>query len=322
LSLDQIGISSRVTFQSQSIDTVLLAGPTASGKSSAALALAQATGGVIVNADSMQVYRELRVLSARPSQSDEARAPHRLYGFVGVREPFSVAKWLAAIEPALAELRSNKRLAIVTGGTGLYFSALERGLSPIPEIDPEVRSEARQLHDKLGSQAFHAELTARDPRTAGQLHPSDAQRLMRAWEVIEQTGQGLAEWQEIKGKPAIDVARSVRVLITPERDRLYARCDTRFDQMMEGAALEEARSIARLNLDESLPATRALGLRQLLRHLKGELSLEEAVQQAKRDTRRYAKRQLTWFRHQMADWESLVPADEAAFVASMLQRLA
>lgn len=317
----QRGICLRVAFRSQSIDTVLVAGPTASGKSAAAIALAHATDGVIVNADSMQVYRELRLLSARPSAEDEASAPHQLFGFVSVREPFSVAKWLSAITPVLAELKAQDVLAIVTGGTGLYFSALEKGLSPVPQIDADVRAEARDLHQRIGAEAFHAELSARDARTAAQLNPADSQRVLRAWEVFEQTGQGLAEWQEVKGSPVIDVARSVRVVLTPEREALYARCDARFDSMMEVGALEEARSICAMQLDGTLPATRALGLRHLLQHLGGEVSLDDAAALAKRDTRRYAKRQMTWFRNQMPDWEVVPPEGPGLFAEHLLQRL-
>lgn len=310
-----------MAFRSQSIDTVLVAGPTASGKSAAAIALARATGGVIVNADSMQVYRELRLLSARPSSDEEALAPHRLFGFVSVREPFSVAKWLSAITPVLAELKAQGVLAIVTGGTGLYFSALEKGLSPVPQIDADVRAEARELHQRIGAEAFHAELSARDPRTAAQLNPADSQRVLRAWEVFEQTGQGLAEWQEIKGSAVIGVARSVRVVLTPEREALYARCDARFDSMMEAGAWEEARAVSDMHLDGTLPATRALGLRHLLQHLAGEMPLDEAVTLAKRDTRRYAKRQMTWFRNQMADWEIMPPEGPERFADQVLRRL-
>jgi tRNA dimethylallyltransferase len=292
-----------VTSRSQPAQAILIAGPTASGKSAAALALARETDGVIVNADSMQLYRELRVLTARPSAEEEAAAPHRLYGYVSVKEPFSVAKWLDAASRVLSDLRAAGTLGIVVGGTGLYFSALERGLSPIPEIDPDVRSEARSRHARLGNEAFHAALAERDPRTAGQLRAGDAQRVIRAWEVLEQTGQGLAEWQEIKGEPAIDLATTARIALLPEREQLYRRCDMRFHVMMKQGALDEARAVNDLGLDASLPATRALGLRQLVRHLAGEMSLEQAVDEAKRETRRFAKRQLTWFRHQMKDWE-------------------
>lgn len=310
-----------MAFKSQSIDTVLVAGPTASGKSAAAIALARATGGVIVNSDSMQVYRELRLLSARPSSEEEASAPHRLFGFVSVRDAFSVAKWLNAITPVLAELKAQGALAIITGGTGLYFSALEKGLSPVPEIDPEVRAQARTVHQRLGDEAFYAELKARDARTAAQLNAADTQRVLRAWEVFEQTGQGLAEWHEVKGSPTIDVTRSLRVVLGPEREDLYARCDARFDSMMELGALDEAKAISAMQLDSTLPATRALGLRQLLQHLAGHMPLEDAVALAKRDTRRFAKRQMTWFRNQMADWEVMSPEGPDRFAERLLARL-
>ncbi|NWH08375.1 MAG: tRNA (adenosine(37)-N6)-dimethylallyltransferase MiaA [Alphaproteobacteria bacterium] len=287
------------------IEAVLIAGPTASGKSAAAIALARKIGGAIVNADSMQVYSELSLLSARPCPEDEKQAPHRLYGFVSVREAFSVAKWAAAAKLTLAQLKAERLIPIVTGGTGLYFFALEKGLSPVPEVHAELRVQVRQRYAELGPERFYAELAARDPLTAAQLNPADGQRVIRAFEVLEQTGQPLAEWQAVKGTPLIDPARCLRLVIRPNRDWLYQRCDARFGQMMAHGALDEARRIAAMALDPSLPASRALGLGYLIRHLAGELSLDAAVFEAKRDTRRYAKRQMTWFRHQMPDWHAV-----------------
>jgi len=290
----------------RALDAVLIAGPTASGKSALALKLARERGGAIVNADSMQVYRELRVLSARPSAEEEALAPHYLYGFVSAFDPFSVARWVDAAAAAIAEIRGRGLTPIVAGGTGLYFAALTKGLSPIPEIHASIRVEARQRLAELGNEQFHAELRARDPVMGARLAVGDSQRLVRAWEVSEATGQSLAEWQEIKGKPVLsgDLARFV---LKPNRDWLNERIARRLRTMVAGGALEEVGALRGISPD--LPASRALGVPQLLAHLKGKLSLEQAVEQAVADTRRYAKRQTTWFRHQMPDWTVIEKSD-------------
>lgn len=280
-------------------DAVLIAGPTASGKSALALKVAREYGGAVINADAMQVYRELRVLSARPDASEEAEAPHYLYGFVSAFEPFSVGRWLDAARSALDDVRSKGITPIVVGGTGLYFAALLDGLSPIPEIHASIRVEARQKLAELGNERFHAALAARDPVMGERLNAGDSQRLVRAWEVIEATGQSLAEWQMLKGEPVLtgDLARFV---LKPNRDWLIERIGRRFHQMMQQGALDEARALSGISGD--LPAARALGVPSLLAHLAGKLTLEQAVEQAITQTRQYAKRQMTWFRHQMPDW--------------------
>lgn len=280
-------------------DAVLIAGPTASGKSALALMLAEKLGGAVINADAMQIYRELPILSARPTRDEEARAPHYLYGCVSVFEPYSVGRWLDAARLALDEMRSKGLLPIVTGGTGLYFAALLNGLSPIPEIHASIRVEARQKLTELGNERFHEELRARDPVMAERLNTGDGQRLVRAWEVIEATGQSLAEWQLLKGTPVL-TGRLARFVLKPNRDWLLARIARRFEMMMAQGALEEVRALGALGSD--LPAARALGVPQLMAHLRGEVSIEAAVEQAVVDTRRYAKRQMTWFRHQMPEW--------------------
>ncbi len=280
-------------------DAVLIAGPTASGKSALALMLAEKLGGAVINADAMQIYRELPILSARPTRDEEARAPHYLYGCVSVFEPYSVGRWLVAARLALDEVRSKGLLPIVTGGTGLYFAALLNGLSPIPEIHASIRVEARQKLAALGNERFHEELRARDPVMAERLNTGDGQRLVRAWEVIEATGQSLAEWQLLKGTPVL-TGRLARFVLKPNRDWLLARIARRFEMMMAQGALEEVRALGALGSD--LPAARALGVPQLMAHLRGEVSIEAAVEQAVVDTRRYAKRQMTWFRHQMPEW--------------------
>ncbi|MCE9522689.1 MAG: tRNA (adenosine(37)-N6)-dimethylallyltransferase MiaA [Alphaproteobacteria bacterium] len=290
----------------RSVDAVLIAGPTASGKSALALKLARDYGGAVINADSMQVYRELRILSARPGASEEAQAPHYLYGFVSAFEPFSVGHWLEAAQSALTEVRAKGLLPIITGGTGLYFAALLNGLSPIPDIHASIRVEARQRLAEVGNERFHAELAARDPVMGARLNAGDSQRLLRAWEVIEATGQSLSEWQMLKGTPVLD-GDLARYVLKPNRDWLVARIARRFAGMIEGGALEEVQAVKTLNPD--LPAARALGVPQLIAHLDGRLSLEQAIEQATAQTRQYAKRQMTWFRHQMPDWTVIERSD-------------
>lgn len=282
------------------IDAVLIAGPTAGGKSAAALALAARTGGAIVNCDSMQVYRELHVLSARPSVANEARAPHLLYGHVPAAERYSAGRYQGDAARALAEARAEGRLPIVVGGTGLYFDVLEKGLSPVPPVPAAVRAANRAHLEAIGSDAFFAGFCSRDPETASALRPNDTQRVLRAADVLAATGWPLARWQKEKGKPVLEGMEVARFVIAPPREELYARIDRRVDSMLADGALEEARALA--GLDPTLPAARALGVPQLLKHLAGELSLEAAEDDMKRETRRYAKRQLTWFRNRMAEW--------------------
>lgn len=284
-----------------SADAVLIAGPTASGKSAVAARLAREFGGAVINADSMQVYRELRVLSARPSDAEMQGAPHFLYGFVSVSESYSVAKWLDAVRVALSVCASQGLRPIVTGGTGLYFSALTQGLSPIPDIHAQLRVEVRQAFETMGAEAFHAELAARDPVMAARIPPTDSQRMIRAYEVLEATGVSLAEWQEVKGEPVLDNA-ALAFVLKPNREWLYHRIDRRFDAMIAEGALGEVETLSAMNLPPDLPALRALGVPQLSAHLRGELTLEAAIDQAKTQSRRYAKRQMTWFRHQMPQW--------------------
>lgn len=279
---------------------VLIAGPTASGKSAAALALAEKTGGEIVNADAIQVYRDLDILSARPRPDDLARAPHHLFGFLDAGVRCSAGMWAREAGAAIAGIHARGRTAIVAGGTGLYFRALTEGLSPMPDVPAEIRKAAQARLDQIGIMAFCAEVVARDPAMA-RLAPGDAQRLLRAWEVIEATGEPFSSFQNAPRKPLLRAA-AAKLVIEPDRETLYAACDARFDLMMEKGALDEARHIASRGLDPDLPAMKALGAAELIAHLKGELSLEDAVVLAKRNTRRFAKRQLTWFRNQTPDW--------------------
>lgn len=275
---------------------LLIAGPTASGKSALALDKAAGLGGVIINADALQVYAPLRILSARPSPEEEARVPHRLYGHVGAAQAYSVAGWLADARREMEHAWEQGLLPIVTGGTGLYFRALEQGLAPVPEIPEQVRARWRSFEGDL-----HAELGRRDPAMAAKLLPSDRQRLSRALEVVDATGRSLRDWQ-IDGQDQAPLAGVAveRIFIDVPREDLHARAAARFDAMMAAGALEEARAMA--GLDPMLPAMKAIGLPELLAHLRGEITLDEAVTRAKAATRQYIKRQLTWWRGQMGHW--------------------
>ena len=277
---------------------VIVAGPTGSGKSALAIAVAEAFGGVIINADAMQVYRELRILTARPTPEDEARVPHRLFGVLSARDPCSAGRWRDLARAAIDDARARGRLPIVVGGTGLYLRALMRGLADIPAVPDAVRREAEDRHRLLGGAGFRAELAALDPAAAVRLPAGDTQRLIRAWEVVRATGRTLAEWQR-KAAPPPHPGPVATVLLLPPRDRLYAALDARFERMLAAGAVAEAAAAAVRDLPPNLPAMKAVGVRQLVAHLRGETSLSEACASAKRETRRYAKRQLTWLRHQI-----------------------
>ena len=284
---------------------ILIAGPTASGKSALALALAERLGGTIINADSMQVYRELRVLTARPSREDEARAAHALYGFVAGADAYSAARYAADAAAAIAAARAAGRVPIIVGGTGLYFRVLLQGLSPVPPVEPDVRAYWRTQAAARPAPELHALLAARDPATAARLMPTDPQRIVRALEVLELTGRSLTEWQREPGAPVLDEAEVARLLVLPERASLVRRIEVRFDAMIAAGALEEVAGLLALGLSPELPIMRALGVTPLARHLAGEIGLEEAVAVAKTDTRKYAKRQLTWLRRNMIAWKSI-----------------
>jgi tRNA dimethylallyltransferase len=299
-----------VNSQSKSSNAVLIAGPTASGKSALALALAQKTGGVIVNADSMQVYRDLRVITARPTPEEEALVPHRLYGHVDAAVNFSAGAWVADAARILSEVRAQCRLPIFVGGSGLYFKALTRGLSAVPPIPPEVRESVRARLDRDGVEALHAELAQRDRTSAERLKPRDRTRIARALEVVEATSRSLSDWHR-EGLPPLLPAGTFRALfLEPDRDELYARIDARFDAMLKAGAPEEVERLAARNLDPLLPAMKAHGVPTLIAHLEGKITLEEAAAIGRADTRHYAKRQFTWFRHQLPEF-SWVKAEEA-----------
>jgi len=279
----------------------LIAGPTASGKSKLALALAAESGAVILNADSQQLYADLRVLSARPSVEEEAQAEHRLYGVADAADAWSVGRWTRAILPLLAELRAEGRPALIVGGTGLYFTALTKGLADIPDIPIEAREEAGALYDTEGEAAFRLRLTAFDPPAAAAIAPGDRQRLTRAWAVARTTDKSLSDWQA-STKPLLEPRTYERIVVEPDRAALYANCDARVAIMVEQGALDEVRALSARGLDPVLPAMKAVGVREFAAHLAGEMTLDAAIDQVRQATRNYAKRQLTWFRNQTPDW--------------------
>jgi tRNA dimethylallyltransferase len=278
-------------------DAVLIAGPTASGKSAAALELAEDTGGAVINADSMQVYREAPVLTAQPSAADRARAPHLLYGHVSARQAYSVGRWRDDAANALAEAAAMGRMPIFVGGTGLYFTVLTDGLADIPPTPDEVRDQARALLDDIGVEALHARLMERDPLTASRLRPSDPQRVLRAYEVFESTGRSLADWQNRPAEPVLKGTRLACFVLDPPREARRARIAQRFESMLDAGGLEEARSLD--GLDPALPASKLLGLRPLQALARGTLTRAEALDGAITATRQFAKRQMTWFRNRM-----------------------
>ncbi len=289
---------------------ILIAGPTASGKSALALRLAEKLGGTIVNADSMQVYRDLRIITARPTLEEEARVPHRLYGHVDAAVNYSTGQWLRDVGAVLAELAREARMAILVGGTGLYLKALTSGLAAVPPIPAGVREQVRARVQSEGAPALHAELMRLDPATAQRITINDRSRISRALEVVLATGRSLSDWHREGLPPLIDPARAAKVFITCERKELVHRIETRFAAMLNAGALEEVRALAARKLDLLLPAMKAHGVPWLIRHLNGEITLDEAAEGSIMDTRRYAKRQLTWFRNQMKDWR-WVEADGA-----------
>ncbi len=293
---------------------ILIAGPTASGKSAVALGLAERLGGTVVNADAMQVYRELSILTARPGAEDERRAPHRLYGHVPGREAYSAARYAREAHAAIEAARASGRVPIVVGGTGLYFKALTHGLSPIPPVPEEIRARWRARASAEGAPALHAVLRERDPEMAARLQSSDPQRIVRALEVIEATGVSLARWQERPGEPVIRHAEGRAFVIARERQDVRQRCDARFDAMMAAGAVNEVRRLLELGLDAALPVMRALGVGPLAGAIEGRLTLAEASDRSKAETRQYVKRQVTWLSRNMMSW-TWIKAQETESIA-------
>jgi tRNA dimethylallyltransferase len=306
-----------------------MAGPTSSGKSALALALAEKLGGTIINADSMQVYRDLRIITARPTPADEARVPHLLYGHVDAAENYSVGRWCIDAQAAIAETRQAGRLPILVGGTGLYFKALTQGLAAVPPIPASIRASVRDRLAADGVAPLYAELQQRDPRTAQRLMPGDRSRITRALEVVLATGRSLSDWHS-EGMPhsasktrvhalmPVDVSRAVKLFLDVARVELQRRIDARFDAMLESGALDEVGALASRGLDPALPAMKAHGVPWLIRHLNGEIAREEAAEGGKRDTRRYTKRQATWFRNQLPDFTWVKPNEAPALVAAAI----
>lgn len=287
-------------------DAILIAGPTASGKSALALKLAAETGGVIVNADSMQVYSLLDVLTARPQVDELSQAEHLLYGHVEPCEAYSTGRYMRAVQALQEKGSFAGRSAIFVGGTGLYFRALTQGLSTIPEVPAVIREKWRQAAIEEGAGALHRLLVERDPVAATAIHASDAQRIVRALEVEEASGKPISYWQKMAGPPVVDMASARLCVIEPDRDVLGERISRRFDIMLEQDAMAEARALAALNLDPALPAMKAIGARELIAADRGEISLDAAVELAKTASRQYAKRQMTWFRNQLGpQWQRL-----------------
>ena len=288
---------------------IFIAGPTASGKSAAAVEVARVCGGEIINADAMQVYRDLRIVTARPSGEDEAEVPHHLYGVLNGAEACSAGRWAHMAADCIHDILGRGETAIVTGGTGLYFKSLEEGLSPIPETPPGVRLAAKARREAIGPAAFRDEVIARDPAMA-RLPEGDAQRLLRAWEVREATGKTLSSFQTLPRTPLID-GPVKKAVILPEREALYAQCDSRAASMFATGAIEEVRMLCERGLDPSLPIMKALGVQEITGLLREELGRDEALALLQQNTRRFAKRQTTWFRHQARDWPQYETAQAA-----------
>ncbi len=281
---------------------ILLAGPTASGKSSAAIALAQKYGGVIINADSMQVYKELRLITARPSEEDEALLPHSMYGHTPGKERYSTGKWAKDVRHEIDRAQAAGKRPIITGGTGLYFRALTDGLVSIPNVPDDISVHWRAQATRLGAQKLHTILSGQDPIMAEQLKPGDTQRITRALEVLETTGKSLSFWQQQKDSPVLSPEEQkniTRVVIAPPRDILYRRINKRLEWIVETGGLEEVQNLKDLDIDPGLPIMRALGVPELLAYLNGDCTREEAIERASMMSRRYAKRQMTWLRSNM-----------------------
>ena len=296
---------------------ILIAGPTASGKSALALALAEEIGGTVINADAMQVYRELRILTARPSEEDERKVPHALYGHVPAAEAYSAARYATEARAAIEAAQSSNRTPIVVGGTGLYFKALTEGLSPIPAIPDDIRSHWRARAAEEGAAALHAVLKQRDPEMAARLQETDPQRIVRALEVLEATGVSLARWQEQPGEPVLSIDLERAFVVTRDRAELRSRCDARFDAMMREGALEEVRNLMTLGLSADLPAMRAIGVGPLIALIDGRLTREEAADAAQAETRQYVKRQETWIRRNMIAWKHVSQQEMKTFTGSI-----
>ncbi len=290
-------------------DAILITGPTASGKSALALAFAKRHGGVVINADSMQVYDTLRVVTARPSVEEMDGVPHQLYGHIPASRSYSTGDWLREVEMLLGRLRSEGRLPVIVGGTGLYFKALTGGLSDMPAVPDALRAELRHRLETEGALALHEELAQVDPPMAERLNPGDGQRIVRALEVIRATGRSIADFQKQSGPVLVDPDRALKLVVLPDRKVLHERINRRFEAMMDEGAIEEVEGILALHLPSDMPAMKAIGVSQITEMLAGRISRDDAIERASAATRQYAKRQMTWFRNQMDDsWQRVDPA--------------
>ncbi len=299
---------------------ILIAGPTASGKSALALTLAQKHRGMIINADSMQVYRDLRIITARPTLAEEQRVPHRLYGHIDAAETYSVGRWCGEASAILADIGSDGP-AIIVGGTGLYFNALTRGLAKMPPIPADIRDAVRGRLSREGVAALYADLTARDAKAAARLQSNDRARIARALEVVLATGRSILDWQGNNEPAPVALATAAKIFLMPEGDEMARRIDRRFDAMMAAGALDEVRALAARKLGQSLPAMKAHGVPWLIRHLAGDVTLAEAIAHAKLETRQYTKRQATWFRNQLPEFEWVAPPEAQAAIEAQLRTI-
>lgn len=290
------------------IDAILITGPTASGKSALAIELARRHGGVVVNADSMQVYDTLRILTARPSHEEMQGIPHHLYGHVPAGKSYSTGEWLREAQVLVQDLRAQGRMPVFVGGTGLYFKALTGGLSDMPPIPASVRARLRERLTGEGAEVLHKELADRDAAMAESLNPQDGQRIVRALEVLETTGRSIAAFHGRRGPVVIEPARARKVVVLPDRDVLHARINARFEKMLAIGAEDEVRALLALRLNGDMPVMKAIGVSQIAAMLKGEIGREDVIETSAAATRQYAKRQMTWFRNQMDEsWERIKP---------------
>ena len=294
-------------FSSKSL--ILLAGPTASGKSRLAMTLAKTFDAEIINADAMQIYKDLRILSARPSRQDEAEVPHHLYGFAPAEEAFSAGAWRRAALSAVEAIEGRGKTPLIVGGSGLYFRALTEGLARIPDVPRDLREALRKEMEEKGAAVLYQRLLALDPDLAARIPQSDSQRILRGLEVVEASGVPLSVWQKDTEKPSLS-RRVIALALMPRREDIYARCDARVPHMIKAGALAELSALLARRLSPSLPIMKALGVSTLSLHLQGRISLEDATHRLAQETRRYARRQITWIRHQMTDWRVLETPSE------------